>query len=504
MANILAYLQAINSAVYGKDVRSSIHDAINAMNTELESSINRLDSDYSRIESDAATIIDSMQDVIESLGRPVPVEREIDMENRQTLYVYVGSEPNMNYGHWYYFYWTQNKWVDGGVYNSSVESYLISGSGENSVIENDIDNNQASGDYSYAGGKGTVAAGDYQHVFGTYNEPAVGHYTEIVGNGTSDENRSNARTLDENGNEWLAGRLEFGPNRDYIDGAKIAAFDIMSEYLRLISDTTTITQRTQRLAITDAARGMPLNSLPMTFLPVLNTEETDYEPYTDTTLTIIGEQEEEFTIDFTKKVDNGFYAGTFDPVSGTLTVTMIGSTSTWGDMQFSIDPDNFIGKRIPLPQCLSGFDGDGDNTFCNVSDVYDYSQTASRHHYVYKDEVEAGYAVVVLPDDTPSDTIVTVVGTLETPLVYQFDPIRMVLSSNSVEIVARKGFIEGASYYSDLLYQKKMEVIELMESQEMETLLNLVNSPGMESLMDLINDHNMTEITSAEIDAICV
>ena len=66
----------------------------------------------------------------------------------------------------------------------------------------------ASGDYSHAEGFGTKASGDHQHAFGKYNvEDTNGTYLEIAGNGTGDNARSNARTLDWNGNETLAGDL---------------------------------------------------------------------------------------------------------------------------------------------------------------------------------------------------------------------------------------------------------------------------------------------------------
>lgn len=73
----------------------------------------------------------------------------------------------------------------------------------------------AAGDYSHAEGEGTNAKNALQHVFGTYNEPdpsaedgtAKGNYAEIVGNGESGSARSNARTLDWNGNERLASDL---------------------------------------------------------------------------------------------------------------------------------------------------------------------------------------------------------------------------------------------------------------------------------------------------------
>lgn len=74
---------------------------------------------------------------------------------------------------------------------------------------------EASGVASHAEGVGTAANHKAQHVFGEYNErdnssetaANRGNYVEIVGNGTSNNARSNARTLDWDGNEVLSGDL---------------------------------------------------------------------------------------------------------------------------------------------------------------------------------------------------------------------------------------------------------------------------------------------------------
>ena len=76
----------------------------------------------------------------------------------------------------------------------------------------------ASGSNAHAEGFNTIANHRSQHTFGEYNieDPSSataashGNYIEIVGNGTSSSNRSNARTLDWNGNEILAGKLTVG------------------------------------------------------------------------------------------------------------------------------------------------------------------------------------------------------------------------------------------------------------------------------------------------------
>lgn len=72
----------------------------------------------------------------------------------------------------------------------------------------------AYGDYSHAEGNLTEAFGDCQHVQGKCNEiDSEGKYAHIVGNGSSGAERSNAHTLDWDGNAWFAGGIELtAPN----------------------------------------------------------------------------------------------------------------------------------------------------------------------------------------------------------------------------------------------------------------------------------------------------
>lgn len=69
---------------------------------------------------------------------------------------------------------------------------------------------------SHAEGHYTVASSAYQHVQGKYNlEESDGRYAHIVGNGLYDdamgeEIRSNAHTLDWEGNGWFAGSVYVG------------------------------------------------------------------------------------------------------------------------------------------------------------------------------------------------------------------------------------------------------------------------------------------------------
>lgn len=76
----------------------------------------------------------------------------------------------------------------------------------------------ASGSGSATFGIQTKANHQAQFVFGEFNEEDAssaasynrGNYVEVVGNGTADDARSNARTLDWDGNESLAGGLTLG------------------------------------------------------------------------------------------------------------------------------------------------------------------------------------------------------------------------------------------------------------------------------------------------------
>ena len=76
----------------------------------------------------------------------------------------------------------------------------------------------ASGVGAHTHGEGTIANHRGQTAAGRFNiadpsddaETEIGTYVEIIGNGTDASNRSNARTLDWNGNETLAGKLTVG------------------------------------------------------------------------------------------------------------------------------------------------------------------------------------------------------------------------------------------------------------------------------------------------------
>ena len=110
---------------------------------------------------------------------------------------------------------------------SHAEGYSTVASGNTSHAEGYCAT--SSGVRSHAEGSGTTATSKSQHVQGEYNildtegsSTTRGKYAHIVGNGTSDSARSNAHTLDWDGNAWYAGDIYIGStsgtNKD--DGSK--------------------------------------------------------------------------------------------------------------------------------------------------------------------------------------------------------------------------------------------------------------------------------------------
>lgn len=110
-----------------------------------------------------------------------------------------------------------------GGYGAHAEGYNTVASGNNSHAEGsnttasstgshvEGESSIASGTNSHAEGCATIAASEAQHVQGKYNvEDADNVYAHIVGNGESNDVRSNAHTIDWSGNAWFAGDIRAG------------------------------------------------------------------------------------------------------------------------------------------------------------------------------------------------------------------------------------------------------------------------------------------------------
>ena len=99
--------------------------------------------------------------------------------------------------------------------NSHAEGSNTIASGTSSHAEGS--DTKASGMNSHAEGEYTIASGKAQHVEGLANiEDNANKYIHIAGNGTDSSNRSNAYTLDWNGNGWFAGDITVGANKSSV------------------------------------------------------------------------------------------------------------------------------------------------------------------------------------------------------------------------------------------------------------------------------------------------
>lgn len=98
--------------------------------------------------------------------------------------------------------------VASGIY-SYAEGYQTKAMGYVSHAEGEHTETHA--DYSHVEGCGTVSRVSCQHVQGSYNiKDEDGKYLHIVGNGSSESSRSNAHTVDKDGNGWFAGDVYVG------------------------------------------------------------------------------------------------------------------------------------------------------------------------------------------------------------------------------------------------------------------------------------------------------
>ena len=109
-----------------------------------------------------------------------------------------GTTASYDYSHAEGYFTTASKWA------SHAEGYNTTASGDHSHAEGS--ETTASGSCSHAGGLRTVADGNSMTAIGEYNTKNSGK-AFVIGNGTSDEARSDAFTVDWDGNTTIKGRL---------------------------------------------------------------------------------------------------------------------------------------------------------------------------------------------------------------------------------------------------------------------------------------------------------
>ena len=112
--------------------------------------------------------------------------------------------------------------------------------------------NLAKGMYSHAEGQGNIAFSESSHVEGKFAiDDSEGKYVHIVGNGTGSSYKSNAHTLDWDGNAWYKGNVSVNgtPSKDadlttkkYVDNKISNMFNINANgELEITINGTTLT-----------------------------------------------------------------------------------------------------------------------------------------------------------------------------------------------------------------------------------------------------------------------
>lgn len=91
--------------------------------------------------------------------------------------------------------------------NGHGEGKFTKSIGDNSHAENY--NTQALGKNSHTQGNSTITSYENTDVIGKFNKDIEG-MAHIIGNGTSDADRSNAHTVDWEGNAWYQGKIKVG------------------------------------------------------------------------------------------------------------------------------------------------------------------------------------------------------------------------------------------------------------------------------------------------------
>ena len=197
LAQIIA---ALETDVYGEEMRTDIVDLANKLDDIVEDAV-----DHQLITVDA-TLTQSGQGA-DAAVVGTSLEEKAD---KTTMNNYLAAKCDK-----------YNPATAGSFSNNRLEPSTV---GSYSATLNRY--NTASGVQSLAIGDHTIAASAEQMAEGRYNvSDSNGDYAHIVGNGTADDARSNAATLDWSGNAWFAGTVKVGSGnkelatKDYVDSS---------------------------------------------------------------------------------------------------------------------------------------------------------------------------------------------------------------------------------------------------------------------------------------------
>ena len=179
----------------------------------------------------------------------------------------------------------------------------------------------AYGEYSHIEGLGTKANSDCQHVQGKYNiADTENKYAHIVGNGVNnggvDDTRSNAHTIDWEGNAWFAGKIYAGGTGQDDEAAIEVALktDIAQPNWNQNDETAAdyVKNRTHYEYLDDANLVLPISTINC------NTEGTDWGYVTDFEAHYLGTLPTSIDLDssdvFTVFLDGQYYECIPDPI----------------------------------------------------------------------------------------------------------------------------------------------------------------------------------------------
>lgn len=146
-------------------------------------------------------------------------------------------------------------------YSNKVDASKAHAEGEFNIVRGasahaEGKNTQANAKQSHTEGIGTIANGNFVHVQGQYNIPAPMSYADIVGNGKSDTERSNAYTLKWTGDAHYAGDVYANSEWEVDSNGKLIATG------NKLATETEVTNSLQALAAeTETAINTAINNL---------------------------------------------------------------------------------------------------------------------------------------------------------------------------------------------------------------------------------------------------
>ena len=234
---------------------------------------------------------------------------------------------------------------------------------------------EANGSFSHAEGFNTVANGVSQHVQGQFNiKDTENKYAHIVGNGEDTHQRSNAHTLDWNGNAWFQGDVTIGADNkklateEYVD-SKGVNIDTAT------SDNLSTTDKTIVGAINELELEMFEAKADIIALDEYKLEQEDLPCYDNRT---------------TER--------------RTYTYTYSASDTLIGGMGVKVSDDIYTMEDV--------------EKFSNVRTISKYKNGAIHETHNYPLLLESDYSVIFIPDDS-GDIIAAYIGGNEAIVVFK-------------------------------------------------------------------------------------